>query len=92
VWAAAALLVVQEAAEVRKGVPRGNQRRADAGRFHAEVPAAAGVRGQKRRQPDFYAGYDATLTQVTRAKLAGSRDQLSPSSELAKTSPPVVPT
>jgi hypothetical protein len=80
--AAASFLVVQQAAQLRERVSRGHQRRADGGRFDNEVPAPAGVGREECRQPDLDAGYDATFTQSTRAKLAGSRDQLSPSSAL----------
>ena len=80
--AAAPLLVVQQAAQLRERVPRCRQRGADGGRLDYEVPAPAGVGREECRQPDLDAGYDATFTQSTRAKLAGSRDQLSPSSAL----------
>jgi hypothetical protein len=92
VAAAASPLVVQQAAQLRERVPRGRQCGTDGGRLNNEVPAPARVCGEECRQPDLDAGYDATFTQSTRAKLAGSRDQLSPSSALAYTSPPVVPT
>lgn len=81
--AAAAVLVVQQAAQVRELVPRGGQGAGNGRRLDGEVPAPTGVRRQERRQPDLDPGYDATLTQSTRAKLAGSRDQFSPSSALA---------
>lgn len=81
--AATAGLVVEEAAQLWERVSRGGQRGADGSRLDCEVPAPTGVRRQERGQPDLDRGYDATLRQSTRAKLAGSRDQVSPSSALA---------
>lgn len=89
---ALAAFLVQQAAEVRKRVPRPGQCSTDRVGLNAELTAPASVGGQQRGQPDGDGGYEATFTQSTRAKLAGSRDQLSPSSALAYTSPPVVPT
>jgi hypothetical protein len=87
-----AVLAVQETAHTRERVPGGRQRFADRRRLDCEGTVPACVGRQERGQPDFDGGYGATLMQRTRAKLAGSRDQLSPSSVLANTSPPVVPT
>jgi hypothetical protein len=81
--AAAPFLVVEKAAQLWERVPSSRQRGADGRRFDDEVPTPACVGGEECRQPDLDPGYDATFTQSTRAKLAGSRDQLSPSSALA---------
>jgi hypothetical protein len=90
--AAAAILVVQQPAKARERIPGGGQRLADSRGFDCELAAPVCVRGQQRRQPDLDVGYDATFKESTRAKLTGMRVQLSPSSALVKTSPPVVPT
>lgn len=90
--AAPAALLVQEAAEIGKGITCLGQSPADRVGLDAELTAPSCMGCQQGGQPDGDRGYEATFTQRTRAKLAGSRDQLSPSSALAYTSPPVVPT
>lgn len=80
--AAAPVLVVEDPAQAGMGRPGGGQRLADGGGLDRELAAPAGVGRQQRGQADPYGGYVATLRQSTRAKLAGRRDQLSPSSAL----------